>query len=97
VELDALLKSSLCLNKPDLDRCLSHLDEISTLTIDPLMLKKHPQVVETIKKVNFKFLCSFIDTVYTRFYAILLNIQYVEHFKNVLSCTMCFSLYVLLF
>jgi hypothetical protein len=52
VELDALVKSNLSLTRADPDRCLAHLDEISTLTIDPLMLKKHPQVVETIKKVN---------------------------------------------
>jgi hypothetical protein len=61
VELDALVKSNLSLTKADPDCCLAHLDEISTLTIDPLMLKKHPQVVETIKKVNFKFFCSLID------------------------------------
>ncbi|XP_069687792.1 PC4 and SFRS1-interacting protein-like [Periplaneta americana] len=52
VELDALVKSNLSLTKADPDRCLSHLDEISSLTIDPLMLKKHPQVVETIKKLR---------------------------------------------
>lgn len=60
VELDALVKSNLSLTRADPDRCLAHLDEISTLTIDPLMLKKHPQVVETIKKVNFKLVCSLL-------------------------------------
>ncbi|PSN51470.1 hypothetical protein C0J52_00738 [Blattella germanica] len=52
VELDALVKSNLSLTKADPDRCLAHLDEISMLSIDPLMLKKHPQVVETIKKLK---------------------------------------------
>lgn len=55
VQLDALVKCSLGLTKADPDSCLTQLDEISTLTIDPLMLKKHPQVVETIKKVSFNF------------------------------------------
>jgi hypothetical protein len=55
VELDALVKSNLSLTRADPDRCLAHLDEITTLTIDPLMLKKHPQVVETIKKVNLNY------------------------------------------
>ncbi|XP_021936355.1 lens epithelium-derived growth factor isoform X2 [Zootermopsis nevadensis] len=52
VQLDALVKCSLGLTKADPDSCLTQLDEISTLTIDPLMLKKHPQVVETIKKLR---------------------------------------------
>jgi hypothetical protein len=53
VELDTLIKGRLGLTKAEPDNCLAHLDEMSSLTIYPLMLKKHPRIVETIKRVNF--------------------------------------------
>ena len=54
MELDALVRSNLSLKKADTSRCLGYLDEISALTIDPLMLKKHPDIVRTIKRVNMQ-------------------------------------------
>lgn len=60
MELDTLIKSRLGLTKAEPDSCLAHLDEMSALTIYPLMLKKHPRIVETIKRVNFNCCCGFI-------------------------------------
>lgn len=53
MELDTLIKGRLGLTKAEPDYCLAYLDEMSALTIYPLMLKKHPRIVETIKRVNF--------------------------------------------
>jgi hypothetical protein len=83
-ELDALVRESLRTTAPELDRCSFHLDEISTLAIDPLMLKKHPHIVETIRKVNFKFLCS---SVYTYTVHKVLNMYYVA------QCTFNYTSY----
>lgn len=52
VELDTLIKGRLGLTKAEPDSCLAHLDEMSALTIYPLMLKKHPRIVETIKRLR---------------------------------------------
>ncbi|GFG40003.1 hypothetical protein Cfor_12976 [Coptotermes formosanus] len=52
VELDTLIKGRLGLAKAEPDYCLAHLDEMSSLTIYPLMLKKHPRIVETIKRLR---------------------------------------------
>jgi len=60
VELDTLIKGRLGLTKAEPDSCLAYLDEMSALTIYPLMLKKHPRIVETIKRVNFNCCCGFV-------------------------------------
>lgn len=60
MELDTLIKGRLSLAKAEPDNCLAHLDEMSSLTIYPLMLKKHPRIVETIKRVNFNYFCGFV-------------------------------------
>jgi hypothetical protein len=60
VELDALIKGRLSLAKAEPDKCLDYLNEMLSLTIYPLMLKKHPRIVETIKKVNFKFFVALL-------------------------------------
>ncbi|XP_067003033.2 lens epithelium-derived growth factor isoform X3 [Anabrus simplex] len=52
VELDSLMKGHLSITRANPDRCLLLLDEMCSLQLDPLMLKKHPQVVETIKRLR---------------------------------------------
>jgi hypothetical protein len=60
VELDALIKSTISVAKAEPDKCLDYLDEMLSLTIYPLMLKKHPYIVEVIKRVNFKFFVALL-------------------------------------
>lgn len=60
MELDTLIKARLGLTKAEPDSCLAHLDEMSSLTIYPLMLKKHPRIVETVKRVNFNYFFGFV-------------------------------------
>jgi hypothetical protein len=51
VELDIAVKTSLNLKKPSPDRCIQALDELQELGIAPLMLKKQPDIVSTVKKI----------------------------------------------
>ncbi|KAL1122149.1 hypothetical protein AAG570_003554 [Ranatra chinensis] len=52
LDIDTRIKSSLSLNKADPDKCLQLMDEVLELNINALMLKKHPEVVETVKKMR---------------------------------------------
>lgn len=52
LQLDAQIKSNLGLDRANTDKCLQAMDDILALSIDPLMLKKHPHIVETVKRVN---------------------------------------------
>merc|ERR1712071_153730 len=52
VELDYRIKESLSVNRPNCQAAIVALDELSTLSIAPLMLKKHPYIVETILKLK---------------------------------------------
>ena len=52
VELDYRIKESLSVNRPNCDAAVTALDELAALNIAPLMLKKHPFVVETIMKLK---------------------------------------------
>ena len=52
VNLDVALKMSLHHLKPDLKRCLTICDEVKKLAIVPLMLKKHPEIVATIRRMR---------------------------------------------
>lgn len=52
LQLDAQIKSNLGLDRANTDKCLQAMDEILALSIDPLMLKKHPHIVETVKRVS---------------------------------------------
>ncbi|XP_043288592.1 PC4 and SFRS1-interacting protein [Venturia canescens] len=52
LELDAQIKSNLGLDRADADKCLQAMDDMLALSIDPLMLKKHPQIVETVKRLR---------------------------------------------
>lgn len=52
VELDALIKGHLGLSKANPEHCFVLLEDLCHLALEPLMLKKHPQVVETIKRLR---------------------------------------------
>ncbi|KAJ1528895.1 hypothetical protein ONE63_007264 [Megalurothrips usitatus] len=52
LELDAQIRASLSLAKADTRRCLQLMDDMLAVNIDPLMLKKHPNIVETVKKLQ---------------------------------------------
>lgn len=52
LDLDVRIKTSLGLKHADPEACLNTLDELLELKLNPLMLKKHPEVVETIKKLR---------------------------------------------
>lgn len=52
VELDRSIKSTIRLSSADPDKCIEHLKNYKELQITPLMLKKHPYCVETMKKLK---------------------------------------------
>lgn len=52
LQLDAQIKSNLGLERADPDKCLQAMDDMLSLPIDPLMLKKHPHIVETVKRLR---------------------------------------------
>jgi len=52
VDLDILVKTSLHLEKPVADQCITALDELNELALAPLMLKKQPDIVTTIRRLR---------------------------------------------
>lgn len=52
LDADCRIKSSLNLSSADCDECLHAMDEILDLKLNALMLKKHPEVVDTVKKLR---------------------------------------------
>lgn len=52
LDIDVRIKSSLSLKQADPESCLKYLDELLAVKISPLMVKKHPEVVDTIKKLR---------------------------------------------
>ncbi|XP_076280557.1 JIL-1 anchoring and stabilizing protein isoform X3 [Lasioglossum baleicum] len=52
LQLDAQIKSNLGLDRANPDKCLQAMDDMLSLPIDPLMLKKHPHIVETVKRLR---------------------------------------------
>ncbi|KAM3955378.1 uncharacterized protein ACR2FA_010729 [Aphomia sociella] len=52
IELDAKIKTCLCLEKADTELCLKSLDELMELDVKPLMLLKHPTCLETVKRMR---------------------------------------------
>ena len=52
MDLNVALMMSLHHLKPDLKRCLTICDEVQKLAIVPLMLKKHPEIVATIRRMR---------------------------------------------
>ena len=52
LEEDMALKNAVHYTNPELDRCLKLADEIKEMAITPLMLKKHPDIVTTVRKMR---------------------------------------------
>ena len=52
VELDCKIKDSLSVTRPNCSAAIVALDELNTLSLAPLMLLKHPYVVQTIMKLK---------------------------------------------
>merc|ERR1711874_667383 len=52
VDLDIAVKTSLHLETPVAEECISALDELNELALAPLMLKKQPDIVTTIKRLR---------------------------------------------
>ena len=49
VDLDIKVKTSLHMERPVADQCITALDELNELSLAPLMLKKQPDIVTTIR------------------------------------------------
>ena len=65
VDLDIAVKTALHLERPAPDRCITALDELNELAVAPLMLKKQPDIVTTIRyslsglnQFSYKFVCA---------------------------------------
>jgi len=52
VDLDIAVKTALHVERPAPDRCISALDELNKLAVAPLMLKKQPDIVTTIRRLR---------------------------------------------
>lgn len=52
LDADCRIKTSLSLNNANCDECLRAMDEILELKLNALMLKKHPEVFDTVKKLR---------------------------------------------
>jgi len=52
VELDCKIKDSLSVTRPNCPAAIEALDELNLLPLAPLMLLKHPYVVQTIFKLK---------------------------------------------
>jgi len=52
VDLDIAVKTALHLERPAPDRCITALDELNELAVVPLMLKKQPDIVTTIRRLR---------------------------------------------
>ncbi|XP_037926674.1 hepatoma-derived growth factor-related protein 2 isoform X2 [Hermetia illucens] len=52
IDMNLKIKSTVGLTKADVDKCLELLDEYRELEITPLMLKKNPHCVETMKRLR---------------------------------------------
>ena len=51
-DLDYMIKRSLNIKSPEMSKCLEHLNSLHTLPVTPLMLKKQPSIVATIRKLR---------------------------------------------
>lgn len=52
LQYDVDIKSSLQLSQADTNRCIAVLEKYKNLDVTALMLKKNPQVAETIKRLR---------------------------------------------
>ena len=52
IDIDIAIRMALHHQEPDMERCLSLIEEFKKLAIQPLMLKKLPDVVSTVRKIR---------------------------------------------
>jgi len=52
VELDIAVKSSLHLERPSPDRCITALEALNEMSLAPFMLKKQPDIVTTVRRLR---------------------------------------------
>lgn len=52
IALDGKIKASLGLDKADPKNALEHLSKMAEMAIEPLMLKKHPHIVDMVKRLR---------------------------------------------
>lgn len=52
IDLDLTVKRALHFEHPDMGKCMDALDQLSSLDITALMLKKQPDIVTTIRKLR---------------------------------------------
>lgn len=52
VDLDIDIKTALHYQRPDMKKCLEYLDELLTMPVAPLMFKRQPDIVTTIRKLR---------------------------------------------
>merc|ERR1711874_71851 len=52
VDLDMAVKTALHLERPEPEKCIAALDELETITVTPLVLKKQPDIFTTIRRLR---------------------------------------------
>ena len=52
IDLDIEIKTALHYQRPNMSKCLEHLDALLDLQVAPLMFKKQPDIVTTIRKLR---------------------------------------------
>lgn len=52
VDLDLAVKQCLHYENPDMKGCLDNLNDLHTIQVTPLMLKKQPKIVTTLRKLR---------------------------------------------
>ena len=52
LDIDLDIKKALHFERPDMAKCLKALEELDSLALAPLMLKKQPDIVTTIRKIR---------------------------------------------
>ena len=52
IDLDIAIKTAVHYEHPNMPKCLDLLDELYQMPVTPLMLKKQPDIVTTIRKLR---------------------------------------------
>jgi len=64
VDLHLAIRTSLSASNPQIPRCVAHLTALLSLPLTPLMVKKQPEVVETLRRLR-KYLGPLDQSVYS--------------------------------
>jgi len=52
IDLDVAIKTALHYQHPNMTKCLEHLEELTAMPVAPLMFKKQPEIVTTMRKLR---------------------------------------------